>query len=75
MANDIFEWRNFKGESWKKEINVSAFIDDNYTEYTGDDSFLQSKSKRTDAVWSKCEKLLEKEMKVLERIGKINNLM
>ena len=64
MANEIFGWRNFKGESWKKEINVSAFIDDNYTEYTGDDSFLQTKSERTNAVWSKCEKLLEKEMKV-----------
>ncbi len=64
MNNEIFEWRNFKGEAWKKAINVSAFIDDNYTEYTGDDSFLKGKSTKTDAVWSKCEKLLEKEMKV-----------
>ena len=42
MNNEILEWKNFKGETWKKEINVSAFIDDNFTEYTGDDKFLTS---------------------------------
>ena len=41
MKNEIIQWKNFKGETWKQDINVSAFIDDNYTEYTGDDSFLQ----------------------------------
>ena len=56
-------WKNFKGETWKKEVNVSDFIDNNYVEYVGDDSFLQPRSKKTNAVWSKCEKLLEKEMK------------
>jgi len=63
MNNENLEWKNFKGETWKKEINVSAFIDDNFTEYTGDDSFLQGKSKKTNSVWTKCEKLLQKEMK------------
>ncbi len=61
--NEILEWNNFKGETWKNEINVSAFIDDNYTEYTGDDKFLTGKSEKTTKVWSKCEKLLQKEMK------------
>ena len=37
-------WNGFKGETWKKEINVSDFIDANYKEYRGDDSFLVSKS-------------------------------
>ena len=32
------EWKNFKGKTWKEEINVSAFIDDNYTEYMSVDS-------------------------------------
>ncbi len=63
MNNEFLEWKNFKGEAWKNEINVSAFIDDNYTEYTGDDKFLVGKSSRTKKVWSKCEKLLQKEMK------------
>jgi len=64
MNNEIIQWKNFKGETWKKEINVSAFIDDNYTEYTGDDKFLTGTTSKTKKVWSKCEKLLKKEMKV-----------
>ena len=43
-------WRNFNGETWKKSIDVKQFILDNYTEYTGDESFLASitdKTKRT----------------------------
>ena len=53
-------WKGFKGEDWKKEINVSSFIDSNYKEYKGDETFLVGKSKKTDAVWKKCEKLLAK---------------
>ena len=56
-------WKVFKGETWQKEINVSDFIDNNYKEYKGDDSFLQGKSKKTTKVWAKCEKLLLKELK------------
>lgn len=63
MTNEVLEWKNFKGETWKNEINVSNFIDNNYTEYTGDDKFLVGKSDKTKKVWSKCEKLLKKEMK------------
>ena len=37
-------YSDFKGEKWRDEINVSDFIDNNYTEYVGDDSFLQGKS-------------------------------
>ena len=33
-------WRDFKGNKWKEEINVSSFIEENYTESIGDDSFL-----------------------------------
>ena len=63
MNNEILEWKNFKGETWKNEINVSAFIDDNYTEYTGDDKFLVGTTAKTKKVWNKCEKLLRQEMK------------
>ena len=34
------EYDGFKGKKWKEEINVKQFILDNYTEYTGDESFL-----------------------------------
>ena len=63
MKNEIIEWKNFKGKTWRDEINVSAFIDDNYIEYKGDDSFLVGSTKKTKKVWSKCEKLLKEEMK------------
>ena len=33
-------WEHFKGEVWKREINVREFIQFNYTPYVGDDSFL-----------------------------------
>ena len=72
-------WAGFKGEKWKQEINVSDFIDSNYKEYRGDESFLEGKSARTTKVWNKCEKLLAKERKVglldvdLDRISGINN--
>ena len=57
-------WKSFKGEEWKQNIDVSAFIDSNYKEYRGDDSFLTGKSKKTAKVWAKCERLLAKERKV-----------
>ncbi len=55
--------KGFKGKLWKEEINVSDFIDSNYHEYKGDDSFLAPKSKKTSKVWAKCEKLLAIERK------------
>ena len=57
-------WSNFKGKIWQEEINVADFIKNNYTEYTGDDKFLVGTSAKTQKVWSKCEKLLEKERKL-----------
>ena len=56
-------WHSFKGENWKTEIDVSSFIDNNYKEYKGDDSFLAPKSKKTEKVWAKCDKLLREELK------------
>ncbi len=40
-------WNGFKGELWKNEINVRNFIQTNYKEYTGDDSFLAGATERT----------------------------
>ena len=63
MENYENEWKGFKGDLWKNEINVSDFIDRNYTEYTGDDSFLEGPTSKTQAVWKRCEELLEEENK------------
>ena len=56
------EWKNFKGDLWKKEINVSDFIKNNYKEYIGDESFLAGTTEKTDKVWGKCLDLLKKEL-------------
>lgn len=56
------EWNNFQGEKWKKTVNVEDFIINNYHEYTGDEKFLSSSSKKTSRVWSRCQKLIDKEL-------------
>ena len=56
-------WEKFKGNLWKENINVENFIRENYTEYTGDDSFLTNISDKTNKVWDKCQKLILEEMK------------
>lgn len=42
-------------------INVRQFIQDNYTEYRGDDSFLVFRSERTNVLYEKYEEWLKKE--------------
>ncbi len=56
-------WRNFKGNKWKEEIDVRDFLLNNYKEYTGDEHFLSGVSKKTEKVWSKCQTLLQEELK------------
>ncbi len=43
-------WRSFRGDTWKNEINVRDFINENYTPYLGDASFLASATERTKRV-------------------------
>ena len=54
-------WAGFKGELWKKEINVRDFIQNNYTPYTGDDSFLRPSSEKTRKVWNKLTEMFKVE--------------
>ena len=57
----MIEWEGFKGIKWQKNIDVDSFIEQNYKEYLGDDSFLKGPTKSTSKVWKKCKKLLAKE--------------
>ncbi len=41
------QYEGFKGDAWIDNINVKQFILDNYTEYTGDESFLEGVTERT----------------------------
>ncbi|WEG74188.1 formate C-acetyltransferase [Vagococcus intermedius] len=52
-------WKGFKGNQWKEEVNVRDFIQANYTEYTGDDSFLEPIAPSTDKLWTKLQELFD----------------
>ncbi|MCC8145358.1 MAG: formate C-acetyltransferase [Bacteroidales bacterium] len=54
-------WKGFKGEVWKREINVRDFIQSNYTPYDGDDSFLVGSTEKTKKVWNKLTEMFEVE--------------
>ncbi len=54
-------WKGFKGDLWKKEINVSDFIQTNYTPYTGNDSFLVESTPATIQLWDKLSVLFKEE--------------
>ncbi len=57
------QWKNFNEGKWTTEINVQDFIQQNYTPYDGDESFLETTTKKTKTVWDTCQKLLKKELK------------
>ena len=46
-------WEGFAGETWKTEVNVRDFIQNNYTPYEGDESFLADASEATNTLWAK----------------------
>lgn len=54
-------WAGFKGDAWKHEINVRDFIQNNYTPYEGDESFLASSSEKTKKVWDKLTEMFKEE--------------
>ena len=56
-------WEGFRGDQWRRAIDVRDFIQTNYTPYLGDDSFLAGPTQRTLAVWKRCEALLLQELK------------
>lgn len=54
-------WDGFTGGAWQEEINVRDFIQKNYCEYKGDDSFLSSATKRTKELMKRVNTLFEVE--------------
>ncbi len=55
------QWIGFKGGKYETEINVADFIQQNYTPYEGDASFLSGATKRTNALMEKVNALLAEE--------------
>src|ERR1043166_6521829 len=48
---------------WQKEINIRDFIQQNYTPYEGDESFLAPATERTKKIWADLSKLFLEERK------------
>ena len=55
------QWNGFKGKVWQEEINVRDFIQENYTLYEGDDSFLAGPTEATKALWAQVMDLNKQE--------------
>ena len=54
-------WEGFTGGAWQEEIDVRDFIQRNYCEYKGDDSFLCTATKRTKELMKRVNTLFEVE--------------
>ena len=54
-------WRGFKGTHWTDDINVRDFIQNNYTPYDGDESFLAGPTEATNKLWGRLQELQKQE--------------
>ncbi|MDK6232785.1 formate C-acetyltransferase [Aerococcus sanguinicola] len=54
-------WKGFTGKKWQEEVNVRDFIQNNYTEYTGDSSFLEGPTENTTELWDQVMDLTKQE--------------
>ena len=55
------EWRGFKGTHWVDEIDVRDFVQNNFTQYNGDESFLAPATENTDKLWGMLQDLQKQE--------------
>ena len=55
------QWDKFKTGDWQYEINVRDFIQQNYTPYEGDSSFLSGTTEKTKKLWDEVLELYKKE--------------
>ena len=55
------EWQGFSTGHWTDDVNVRDFIQRNYTQYDGDESFLAGPTEATDKLWGKVQELQKQE--------------
>ncbi len=55
------EWRGFQGTKWNTDVDVRDFIQNNYTQYDGDESFLSGPTEATDKLWGILQGLQKEE--------------
>ena len=56
-------WEGFQPGMWQRDIDVRDFIQQNYTPYHGDESFLAPATERTRHIWETLTKLFVEERK------------
>ena len=55
------EWKGFKKSLWQDEVNVRDFIQNNYTPFDGDESFLAGPTEATKKLWGRLQELQAEE--------------
>ena len=55
------QWAGFRGENWRKSVDVRNFIQENYTMYDGDEAFLEEPTEATNLLWGKLQELQQEE--------------
>ncbi|MBE5962003.1 MAG: formate acetyltransferase, partial [Lachnospiraceae bacterium] len=55
------EWYEFKLGKWAETVDVRDFIQNNYTVYEGDDSFLAGATENTKKLWEQVMDLTKQE--------------
>ena len=58
---NVEAWKGFKGQKWRDEVNLRDFIQNNYTAYEGDESFLAGPTEATTTLWNKLQALQKEE--------------
>ena len=54
-------WKGFVPGHWTSDVNVRDFIQRNYTQYEGDESFLAGPTDATNTLWGKVQELQKEE--------------
>ncbi len=60
---EFSQWDGFEGRRWKEGVNVRDFIQNNYTPYEGNESFLEGATEATDKLWGRLQELQKEERK------------
>ena len=55
------QWQGFVPGAWETDIDVSDFIQRNYTPYEGDEKFLVGPTEATNKLWGKLQELQKEE--------------
>ncbi|MDY2848511.1 MAG: formate C-acetyltransferase [Oscillospiraceae bacterium] len=59
--NNFEQWNGFKGVRWRDEVDTRDFIQNNYTPYEGNESFLEGPTEATNKLWDRLKELQKEE--------------